>query len=86
MMHGLIDLATLPNLICDTLDEFDDILIVLEESNEGIIITSANNAVFRASGYSHSEIVGRPLHLLIAPDADPRSIPALQRRSESVGS
>jgi PAS domain S-box-containing protein len=67
MMHGLIDPATLPNLICDTLDEFDDILIVPEESNEG----AANNAFHRASGYSHSEIVGRPLHLLIAPDADP---------------
>lgn len=74
MKHGLLDPASLASLICDTLDQSDDIVLVLKqpggEDGNTIVIAAANDAFRRASGYALDEIVGRPLFAVTPDDAD----------------
>ena len=74
MRHGLLDRASLQQMLYDTLDHSDDIVFFLEQtgdSAEDIVVAAANDAMCRTSGYSHAELIGRSLPSLVAPDADP---------------
>src|ERR1700749_2812634 len=70
MKHSSLDPSTLQQIVFDTLDYSDDLILVLEqidESASGITIAAANDAFCRASGYDHLEIVGLPVQSLAAP-------------------
>src|SRR5205823_13848976 len=74
MSQGLHDQASLQQMLYDTLDRSDDIVLILEQAGdnpEDIVVASANGAFCRTSGYSQSDLVGRSLPSLAAPDADP---------------
>ena len=67
MKHGLLDPAALAAMICDSLDESNDIVFVLEQiglGETGLVIAAANRQFCRTSGYAHAEVVGRPLSTL----------------------
>jgi PAS domain S-box-containing protein len=74
MKHSLLDPAALQKIVYDTLDDSDDLVLLLEQTDEsasGIIVATANDAFCRVSGYAHSDIAGRSLHALVAPNSDP---------------
>lgn len=73
-------------MLYDTLDQSDDIVFVLEQVDEradGIILVAANDALCRATGQSHEELIGRPLASLAAASGDPaRSAEIVHAASE----
>jgi PAS domain S-box-containing protein len=74
MRQGLHDQASLQQMLYDTLDRSDDIVVMLEQTDDAdadIIVASANGAFCRTSGYSPAELIGRSLASLAAPDSDP---------------
>jgi PAS domain S-box-containing protein len=74
MRHGLLDDASLQQMLYDTMDHSDDLVVFLEQTGDGaddILIASANDAFCRTCGYSHAELTGQPLRHLAAPDGDP---------------
>ena len=86
MRHGRLDPASLQRMLYDTLDQSDDIVFVLEQVDEradGIILVAANDALCRATGQSHEELIGRPLASLAAASGDPaRSAEIVHAASE----
>jgi PAS domain S-box-containing protein len=73
-------------MLYDTLDQSDDIVFVLEQVDEradGIVLVAANDALCRATGQSHEELIGRPLASLAAASGDPaRSAEIVHAASE----
>jgi len=58
-------------MICDSLDESDDVVLVLEQvgsGDAGLVIAAANGQFCRTSGYTNTEVVGRPLLSLAVSD------------------
>lgn len=73
MRHGRLGQASLQQMLYDTLDHSDDIIVVLEQTGgaaEDIVIATVNDAFCRACGYSEAALIGRPLLSLAAADAD----------------
>ena len=89
MKHGLIDDASLQQMLYDALDQSDDIVLVLERTGEAIedlVMVSANESFCRASGYVHADVIGQSLRSLSVPAAESSSFSnieraALERRS-----
>jgi PAS domain S-box-containing protein len=82
MRHGLLDDSSLQQMVYDTLDHSDDIVVVMEQTGDAaddIVIAYSNDAFCRTCGYSHAELTGRPLLQLAAPDADPARFAELVR-------
>jgi PAS domain S-box-containing protein len=74
MRHGLLDQASLQEMLYDTLERSDDIVLILEQRGdaaEDIVIASANGAFCRTSGHQQPDLIGRSLPSLAASDADP---------------
>jgi PAS domain S-box-containing protein len=74
MEHGLLDPTSLHHLLSHALDRSDDLVVVLERTGDGadhLVIAAINDAFRRASGYAATELIGRPLLALAAPDASP---------------
>lgn len=74
MKHGRLGQASLQQMLFDTLDQSDDLIVVLEQrgdSAEDVVIASANDAFCRTSGFSHDKLVGRSLPSLAGAHADP---------------
>jgi PAS domain S-box-containing protein len=80
--HGLIDHASLQHMLCDALDQSDDIVLVLErtvEAADDLVLVSANESFCRATGYAHADVIGQPLRNLSAAAAEPSSWSAIER-------
>ena len=61
MRHGLLEPASLQRMLYDTLDQSDDLVVVLEQSGpdrENIVVAMANDAFCRVTGRSHDELTG----------------------------
>jgi PAS domain S-box-containing protein len=92
MRHGLLEPASIQRLLYDALDQSDDFVLVLEQAGSGtddLIIASANDAFCRNAGYSHEELIGRPLRSFAADDTAPdqwAELRAAALRSESFRS
>ncbi len=74
MRHGLLDAATLRQLLYEALDQSDDLVFVLELADatlDDLVVAAANDAFCRATGYSHTELTGRPLASILATHGDP---------------
>jgi PAS domain S-box-containing protein len=73
MRRGLLDPASLQQLLYQALDESDNIVLVLEQSSgdDGLIVAAMNDAFCRVSGFAPADLVGRRFLDLAAPDADP---------------
>src|SRR4051812_32244975 len=89
MRQGLHDQASLQQMLYDTLDCSDDIVLILEQAGdnpEDIVVASANGAFCRTSGYSQSDLAGRSLPSLAAPDADPARCTEIVRAAHELRS
>jgi PAS domain S-box-containing protein len=74
MRHGLFDAASLQRMLYNALDLSDDIVLILEQSDdngEDLVIASANDAFCRTTGQTHAELIGKPFAALIAAGSDP---------------
>jgi PAS domain S-box-containing protein len=74
MQHGLLDSASLQRMLYDTLDQSDDIVIVLEQTGhdaDSVVIATANGAFCRAARHSADELTGLPFASLAATEGDP---------------
>ena len=77
MSDNVLDAPSIQQIVYDTLDRSDDIVLIVEQIDEtaaGIIVASANGAFCRAASTCQSDVVGRPLLGLTAPAADPVSV------------
>ena len=58
MRHGLLDVASLQHMLCDTLDRSDDIVVILEQTGDGdtdiVIATSTTRSAGPAATLSRS--------------------------------
>ena len=82
MQHGLLDPASLRELVYAALDHSDDIVLVIEQTVAGTtppIVAAANGAFCRLSRYDVAAVVGRPVADLIAPDGDAATVAELLR-------
>jgi PAS domain S-box-containing protein len=73
MKHGLLDDASLQQMLYDTMDHSDDLVVFLEQAGDDaddIVIASANDAFCRTCGYSRAELTGQPLLQLAAANGD----------------
>ena len=74
MQHGLLDSASVQRMLYDTLDQSDDIVIVLEQTGndaESVVVATANGAFCRAARHTPEELTGRPFASLAAAESDP---------------
>jgi PAS domain S-box-containing protein len=74
MQHGLLDSASVQRMLYDTLDQSDDIVIVLEQTGndaESVVVATANGAFCRAARHTPEELTGRPFASLAAAEGDP---------------
>jgi PAS domain S-box-containing protein len=73
MKRGLIDSAALEGMLYQALDSSDDLVVVVEQVGAGaddLVIVASNDAFYRASGHAVVDLVGKPWHILAAPEAD----------------
>jgi PAS domain S-box-containing protein len=73
-MRGPSDLASLQQLLYQALDSADNVMLVLEQSDDDAgspIVTATNDAFCRVSGFTQAEISDRPLVGLAASAANP---------------
>jgi PAS domain S-box-containing protein len=71
MRHGLLEPASLQRMLYDTLDQSDDLVVVLEQSgpdHENFVVAMANDAFCRAIGRSHDELTGQTFASFAAGD------------------
>ena len=76
MMQGELDAASLRQMLFDTLDQSDGVVLVLEQRNDtedGFVIVAVNDAFLRVSGYGNTDLVGQPFNALAGTDADSAS-------------
>jgi PAS domain S-box-containing protein len=74
MRQGLLDPASIQQLLYQALDGSDNIVLMLEQSGDasaGLLVAAMNDAFCRVSGFKPAELVGRPFLSLGAPDANP---------------
>jgi PAS domain S-box-containing protein len=74
MNRGLLDPASLQQLLYQALDASDNIVLVLQQSDEasvGLVVVATNDAFCRKSGFTTPELIGRPFLSLAAPEASP---------------
>jgi PAS domain S-box-containing protein len=74
MQHGLLDSASVHRMLYDTLDQSDDIVIVLEQTGQdvdSVVVATANGAFCRAARHSPEQLTGRPFASLAAAEGDP---------------
>jgi PAS domain S-box-containing protein len=89
MEHGLLDPASLQQMLYDALDLSDDIVLVLEQTGDDatdLAIASANGAFLRSGGHQLADLIGRPFHTLVVEDADRRRWDAIVRAAREEGS
>jgi len=80
MNRGLLDPASLQQLLYQALDGSDNIVLILEQSGDdsiGLVVVATNDAFCRASGFTTAELIGRPFLSLAAPEANPATGAAL---------
>jgi PAS domain-containing protein len=73
MRHGLLEPASLQRMLYDTLDQSDDLVVVLEKSGpdcENIVVATANDAFCRAVGRSHDGLTGQTFASFVAEEGD----------------
>jgi PAS domain S-box-containing protein len=74
MKREMLDPKTLRHLIYQALDDSDDLILVLERTDDGaigVVVAACNDAFCRASGYNSDDLIGRPFSALAASDANP---------------
>ena len=62
MNWGLLDPASLQQLLYQALDASDNIVLVLQQSDDasvGLVVVATNDAFCRKSGFSTPDLIGR---------------------------
>jgi PAS domain S-box-containing protein len=73
MKHGRLDAPSLERMIYQALDGSDDLVLVMEQMEDGAdgpVVAAANDAFCRVSGHKAADLIGKPFHSLAAPGAD----------------
>ncbi|MEJ0015338.1 MAG: PAS domain-containing protein [Acetobacteraceae bacterium] len=71
MRQGILDSATLQRLVCDALDQSDDLVVILELLGDGaddLVVAAANEAFCRTTGFDNAALSRRPMASLAAPE------------------
>jgi PAS domain S-box-containing protein len=88
MRHGRLEPASLQRMLYETLDQSDDVVLVLEQDGDAseLRIASANTAFCRVSGVSNDDLIGRTFRSLVTDDGSAKGWNAIVRAASSDGS